>query len=84
MLRGNIVTGVQIADRVVLFSRNGEIISEGFDFETDRKLSILVTDLKPGKWTVRTGAKVIRKITVKSEESSCYITLDAGKYYFSL
>ena len=84
MLRGNIVTGAQIADRAVFFSRNGEIISEGFDFETDRKLSILVTDLKPGKWTVRTGAKVIRKITVKSEESSCYITLDAGKYYFSL
>lgn len=84
IMGGNTVVGAQIADRAVLFSRSGELLDGGFDLETGRKLSILVTDLKPGKWVIRRGDKTIRKITVGNEDKCCYVTLDAGKYNFSL
>lgn len=78
------MVGAQIGDRAVLFNRSSQQMSEPFSLTLDAKLSVLLTDLMPGKWAVSKGGKTIKKATVKPEDGCLYLTLDAGTYDFTL
>ena len=82
---GDQVTGVKIADRVVTFSRDSEILHNSFRFDItgDGDFKILVTDLKPGNWQVLKDGKIfIPAADVRPEEGLLYFTAPAGRYEF--
>jgi hypothetical protein len=80
------MTGVMIADRVVLFSKTSEPLSDRIviTLEGDGLLKILVTDLTPGLWEIeKSGEKVIKSYRVNPEGHALYFVGKPGKYSLS-
>lgn len=78
------VVGALVADRLVMFSRSGQQLADGFTFEipksAGKSVKVLLTDLQPREWTVKNGKKTVKKASVTSEEGTIYVTLVPGKY----
>ena len=80
---GDKVVGVQISDRVVIFSKSSEVMERVFTFSIndDGNYKILVTDLFPGTWQVLKDNKVvIPSILVKSDDGILYFEGTKGEY----
>jgi len=83
LINGNKVTGVQIGDRVVIFSRDTELIDTPFSFELKENdtYSILLTDMAEGTWQVlKDGQVMIPAIQVRKQEGTVYFMGSAGEY----
>lgn len=68
--------GVEISDRVVLFSKEGKRVSSAFEIKgqsTDKELRYTVCDIEKGKW----------KITADGAEQTVYATEEGGVLAFS-
>ena len=78
------VVGALVADRLVMFSRSGQPLADGFTFEipksAGKQVKVLLTDLQAREWTVKNGKKIVQKASVTSEEGTIYVTLVPGKY----
>ena len=81
---GEKVVGALVADRLVMFSRSGQSLAEGFTFEipksAGKQVKVLLTDLQAREWTIRNGKKCVCKATAHSDEGTLYVTLAPGKY----
>lgn len=80
------VVGVQIADRVVTFSKNSEPLSGKFDMKVSgsNTLKFVLTDLAPGTWQIKKEGKVvIPAIDVRSDDGILSFEGLAGEYEFS-
>lgn len=57
---GDRIVGVQLADRVVTFSRDSGTLSGKFDLTIagDSQYKIVLTDLKPGNWQVKKDGRI--------------------------
>lgn len=80
---GDKVTGAQIADRLVLFSRSQETIGSSVSFAVTgpgiRK--ILLGDLQPGNWQVmKDNRVVIPAATVQKSDGLLYFEGTGGEY----
>lgn len=76
------VVGAQIADRVVLFSKNSELLKSPIQFsiKDDKQFKILLTDLAHGKWKVLKDKKVILSDIYVKEDGTLYIDGNKGDY----
>lgn len=80
--------GVAIADRVVLFRKDGTTEREAFNVSVPApeaapekgKVKLLVCDLAEGNWKVMQNGKKVASATVTAEEGTLYVTLAAGNY----
>lgn len=79
------VTGAVVADRIVLFSRDGRPLDGEFTFTTPaapRKdtFRILVTDLEPGVWTVYKKNSAVAELESCEGAGTVYFDGTAGTY----
>ncbi len=80
---GNKVVGVQISDRIVIFSKSSEVIEGPFTFSINDEgtYKILATDLFPGTWQVLKDNKVfLQSVTVRSDDGILYFEGTKGEY----
>ncbi len=73
--------GVQIADRVVMFGKDGYRIDQSFKLEIPvaaKQQKILITDLQAGQWNVNGETH-----TVTEEAGTLYLQAPAGTFTFS-
>ncbi len=79
------IIGVQIADRIVTFSKNAQLLHQSFNLslEGEGLFKYTLTDIAPGKWTIKKDGKVIKKdVVVINGESVLYFEGEAGNYVF--
>ena len=79
------VVGVQIADRIVTFSKNSEPLSGKFTLELkgNQNMQFVLTDLAPGIWQVKKNGKVyLPAIEVRSDDGILYFEGTGGQYEF--
>ncbi len=84
-LDGAHTVGVQIADRIVTFSKDSEALACRFELkvEGEGNLKFVITDLKPGNWQVLKDGKVYLPIReVKSDDGTLCFEGTAGVYEF--
>lgn len=79
------MVGAAIADRVVLFSRDGQPLKGGVKFEipasSPEKVKVLVTDLIPGTWQIwKDGKMLIPLLPANSEDGALYFEAAPGSY----
>jgi heparin/heparan-sulfate lyase len=79
------MVGAVIADRVVLFSRDGKPLKGGVKFEipssSPEKVKVLVTDLIPGTWQIwKDGKMFIPLLPAGSEDGALYFEAAPGSY----
>jgi heparin/heparan-sulfate lyase len=77
------VVTVEIADRVVLFNREGTRMTKPFTFEAQGQstLKFLLTDLGEGNWQVWRGGQIVKPaIEVSAEAGTLYFEGPAGTY----
>jgi heparin/heparan-sulfate lyase len=82
---GKAIVGVRIADRMVTFSKNAELITDSFELKltTEKTIRLLITDLQPGNWQViKNGRIEIRDAEVKKGESVLSFNGTGGLYKF--
>jgi heparin/heparan-sulfate lyase len=79
------VVGAQVANRVVTFSKNAEIIDRPFNLTIDGsgEIKVLITDLLEGTWQIKKNGEVwLPAIPVKKHEGTLYFEGTAGNYEF--
>ena len=79
------MTGVRIADRVVAFSKNSNVIDTPFTVKLQGNgvYKILITDLYHGTWQIIKDGKVFKPaIYVRSDDKLLYFEGTAGEYKF--
>ena len=79
------VVGVQIADRVVTFSRDSRPLSGKVDMKVDGNtaMKFVITDLIPGTWQIKKDGKVyIPAMEVRSDDGILSFEGTAGHYEF--
>jgi heparin/heparan-sulfate lyase len=79
------LSGVQIADRIVTFSKNSETIERPFNLSVKSKgmYKILISDLAEGTWQIKKDGKVyIPGIPVRSDDGILYFEGEEGEYRF--
>ena len=79
------VVGVQIADRIVTFSKNSQPLSNRFDVKTtgDKTMKYVITDLIPGTWQIKKDGKVyIPAMEVCSDSGVLSFEGTTGHYEF--
>ena len=79
------VVGVQIADRIVTFSKNSLPLSGKIDMKVDGNTSMkfVITDLIPGTWQIKKDGKVyIPAMEVRSDDGILSFEGTAGHYEF--
>lgn len=84
-LDGDRTVGVQIADRIVTFSKDSEPLSGRFQItaEGTGTLKFVITDLKPGNWQVLKDGKVYLTIRdVKNDDGILCFEGTSGTYEF--
>ena len=84
-LDGERTVGVQIADRIVTFSKDSEELSGRFTItvEGNGTMKFVVTDLKPGNWQVKKNGEIfIPTMEVKSDDGILSFEGEAGVYEF--
>lgn len=80
------LTGAKIADRVVLFNRDGNNLNSKVmvNLIGDQIYKVLVTDLEKGTWRVeKIGEKKIAEYEVSDEGGALYFKGSKGKYVLS-
>lgn len=80
------VIGVQIADRIVTFSKNSNILSGKFSLSVkgSGKIKFVITDLKPGNWQIKKDGKIFAPMQEVSTDSGIlYFEGTAGNYEFN-
>jgi heparin/heparan-sulfate lyase len=83
LIQSTEVTGVRIADRIVLFNKTSERSDQPVSFavEGSNTFRYLITDLAPGMWQVRRDGQVLfPALPVTEEEGTLYFEGPAGKY----
>ena len=78
-------TGVQIADRIVTFSKNGNVIDTPFSVQIQGNgiFKILLTDLLAGTWQIVKDGKIFKPaMFVRSDDGIIYFEGTAGEYKF--
>lgn len=79
------IIGVQIANRVVTFSKNGEPVSGKFDITINgnQTMQFVLTDLVSGTWQIKKDGKVyISAMEVRSDDGILNFEGTAGHYEF--
>ncbi len=82
---GEHFTGVNIADRIVIFSKSSGVINMplSISIPDGGPFKILITDLLPGTWQVKENGKIlIPAFLVKSGEGTLYLEGTEGEYTF--
>ena len=82
---GDLIVGVRIKDRVVIFSKTSEIIDRSFSLSITGEgvNKILLTDLLPGTWQVKKDGKVlIPAVLVRGDDGILYMEGIKGEYTF--
>jgi len=77
------IIGVQVADRVVVFNRQGTRLAKPFRFQVQSgdTLKILVTDLDEGNWQVWRESRIVKPaMEVSAEAGTLYFEGPAGNY----
>ncbi|GAB1415344.1 heparinase II/III family protein [Paludibacter sp.] len=86
-LCNNDIIGVQIADRVVTFSKNSSDLKNSFNLSVNGNgtFKFVITDLTSGKWQIKKSNKIfIQEIEVNNTDKSLYFEGEAGEYTFVL
>lgn len=79
------IIGAQLADRIVTFSKNTEIIDLPFKLTIEGKgvFKVLLSDLFNGTWQVKKNGKVLLPaVPVRKNEGTLYFEGTAGDYEF--
>ncbi|SHE82370.1 heparin/heparan-sulfate lyase [Mariniphaga anaerophila] len=79
------IVGAQLANRVVTFSKTGQIIDRPFELEVtgNGTFKFVLTDLDAGTWQVkRNGEVYLPGIPVCSDDGVMYFEGEAGDYKF--
>ena len=79
------VVGVQIADRVVTFSRDSRPLSGKVDMKVNGNaaMKFVITDLIPGTWQIKKDGKVyIPAMEVRSDDGILSFEGTSGHYEF--
>lgn len=80
----NLFVGVKLLNKIVLFSKSGNKVSDNVEFEISSSkdvFQIIVADLEEGKWSVeRNGTKVYDNLESKKYGYTLYFTGTSGKY----
>ncbi|MCQ2135414.1 MAG: DUF4962 domain-containing protein [Bacteroidales bacterium] len=84
-IEGEGVVGALIADRAVLFARDGGVLDGNFRFTlpngVSKKTKVLLTDLSEGTWVVKCNGKpVVKAGKPGSDDHAIYFTATAGEY----
>jgi len=82
-IEGDKVTGARVNDRVVLFGKKSEVVSDACAFAvtgSEANIQYLVVDLAPGTWSVSKDGKAVGKYEVRAEEVTLYFKGAPGKY----
>jgi heparin/heparan-sulfate lyase len=77
------LTGAVLGDRMVLFSKDGQIINDNFDLDinSNSPLKVLVTDIQNGKWkVVSTSNKNQQSFIIESTQQLLYFKVSSGQY----
>lgn len=82
MLTAMKTVGVQIADRVVLFSKDIHLLEDTFkfSFEGNGIFKVLITDLLAADWQIEKDGEFYAKGTAKSGEHTIHFEGEAGIY----
>jgi len=73
--------GATIGNRIVLFSKNGDIINESFKIKLDKPAKVLITDVINGNWKVsRTDNSKNSAEIVKNDKQLLYFDAVKGSY----
>lgn len=84
-IAADLLTGVKISNRVVLFAKGNQDISANAEFTlpaTNGETRVLVTDLAPGFWSVSlNGAAATVQYEVKAGEGTLYFIAASGGSY---
>jgi len=77
--------GVIISDRVVLFSKAGNIINGHFSLNItgSKEMKVLITDIEEGIWEIRSAKDHSKLLEVKNTEQLLYFTIKTGNYVIS-
>ena len=84
------VAGAVVSDRVVTFSRDSKPLDAcAFEVRVDKKSAresykILVTDLNPGRWTVKSSGKTLGVFEVSPESGTLYFDAPAGLFELAM
>ena len=84
-LDGERTVGVQIADRIVTFSKNSKPLAGRFSIKAEGNgtIKFVITDLKPGNWQIKKDGKIfIPGTEVKSDDGLLSFEGTAGVYEF--
>ena len=84
-LDGEQTTGVQVSDRVVVFSKNAMPLESPFTVSVKGtgNYKFLVTDLRPGNWQVWKDGKLFKPtVYVRSDDGALSFEGEAGEYKF--
>ena len=79
------IVGVQIADRVVTFSKDSQPLPGKFDFAVSgsQTMKFVITDLIPGTWQIKKDGKVyIPALEVRTDDGILSFEGTAGRYEF--
>jgi heparin/heparan-sulfate lyase len=85
LIENETVNGVQLADRVVTFSKNSNKINRPFSLiiRGDATYKLLITDLTQGTWQIMKDGKVVKPaLYVRSDDGILYFEGTAGEYKF--
>jgi hypothetical protein len=75
------LVGAKIADRIVFFSKCGDLISEPIKITIDRPSKILVTDLVKGNWKITFSSEEKNSSRIiKNEKHLLYFEAGKGTY----
>ncbi len=80
---GDKIVGVQLADRIVTFSKSSEIIDRSFNFSVTGKgtFKFVLTDLLPGTWQVLKDGKVLYPaLPARSDDKALQFLGTEGTY----
>ena len=77
--------GVIISDRVVLFSKSGDIINGQFTLNIagSKEMKVLITDIAEGNWEIRSAKDHSKVREVKNTQQLLYFTVKTGNYVIS-
>ncbi|MDD4198748.1 MAG: heparinase II/III family protein [Paludibacter sp.] len=84
-IEGDKIIGVQLADRVVTFSKNMNLISSDYKLKVtgNNTFKFVITDMEQGLWQVSKNGKVyIKSLTVQKGEHVLHFSGKKGTYRF--
>ncbi|MBC7887863.1 MAG: heparinase II/III family protein [Ferruginibacter sp.] len=79
------LTGTKVGDRIVLFSKNGETITDKFmlNIKGNGIFKVLITDVQQGNWEIKSLSNKMHIQDMKNNEEVLYFIIKAGSYVIS-